>query len=123
MVISSRNSRDTLNDLLRYCREGDIIIDHGNSILKTLDAEQNGYLNLASRILTAVLVVGYGLERGFCLMVGGGDTAVSTCTPIFNALAPGIDAAPHSAVTFSDNLIRMVALRWSWCWSLCKDGS
>ena len=30
----------------------------------------------------------YGLDRGYCLMVGGGDTAVSTCSPIFNALAP-----------------------------------
>jgi 6-phosphogluconate dehydrogenase len=35
----------------------------------------------------------YGLERGYCLMVGGGNTAVDTCRKIFDALAPGIDAA------------------------------
>ena len=38
----------------------------------------------------------YGLERGFCLMVGGADHAVSTCAPIFRALAPGISAAPRT---------------------------
>ena len=38
----------------------------------------------------------YGLERGYCLMVGGADTAVSVCSPIFRALAPGITAAPRT---------------------------
>ena len=36
----------------------------------------------------------YGLERGYCLMVGGASGAVSVCAPIFRALAPGITAAP-----------------------------
>ena len=35
----------------------------------------------------------YGLERGYCLMVGGSNTAVSVCSPIFRALAPGIGSA------------------------------
>ena len=43
----------------------------------------------------------YGLERGYCLMVGGANHAVSVCAPIFRALSPGIAAAPaqtHSLV-------------------------
>ena len=67
------------------------------AILRTLDAGQNGYLNLASRILTVVLVVVFTvLERGFCLMVGGSNTAVSVCAPIFRALAPGIGSASRT---------------------------
>ena len=34
MVVPAENVEDTINDLLRYCREGDIIIDHGNSNFK-----------------------------------------------------------------------------------------
>jgi 6-phosphogluconate dehydrogenase len=36
----------------------------------------------------------WGLERGYCLMIGGDDTAVTRLKPIFETLAPGIDAAP-----------------------------
>ena len=38
----------------------------------------------------------YGLERGYCLMVGGANHAVSVCAPIFRALSPGIAAAPRT---------------------------
>jgi 6-phosphogluconate dehydrogenase len=38
----------------------------------------------------------YGLDRGYCLMVGGGNTAVATCASIFDALSPGINAAPRT---------------------------
>ena len=38
----------------------------------------------------------YGLERGYCLMVGGANHAVSVCRPIFDALSPGIDGAPRT---------------------------
>src|SRR4029079_3923608 len=37
----------------------------------------------------------FGLERGFCLMIGGPDSSVSRLDPIFRALAPSIDAAPE----------------------------
>jgi 6-phosphogluconate dehydrogenase len=38
----------------------------------------------------------YGLDRGYCLMVGGGNIAVASCSRIFDALAPGISAAPRT---------------------------
>jgi 6-phosphogluconate dehydrogenase len=39
----------------------------------------------------------FGLERGYCLMVGGDAEAVARLAPIFDALAPGVAAAPRSA--------------------------
>jgi 6-phosphogluconate dehydrogenase len=39
----------------------------------------------------------FGLERGFCLMVGGEPDAVSQLEPIFASLAPGVEAAPRTA--------------------------
>ena len=48
----------------------------------------------------------YGLERGYCLMVGGASGAVSVCAPIFRALAPGIASAtrtdPYTSATSAE---------------------
>ena len=38
----------------------------------------------------------WGLERGYCLMIGGPDDAFAHLDPIFRALAPGVDAAPRT---------------------------
>ena len=38
----------------------------------------------------------FGLERGFCLMIGGEDDVVAHLDPIFATLAPGVDAAPRT---------------------------
>ena len=57
MVVPAETVEDTLNELLQFCVEGDIIIDHGNSNFKDSRRRAERYLNLASRILTAVLVV------------------------------------------------------------------
>ena len=38
----------------------------------------------------------FGLERGYCLMIGGDDKAVERLDPFFSALAPGVDAAPRT---------------------------
>ena len=97
MVVPAETVEETLNELLRYCSEGDIIIDHGNSNFK--DSRQRA--ERCSKLGIAYLDCGtsggvYGLERGFCLMVGGGKYAVDVCRPIFDALAPGIGAAPRT---------------------------
>ena len=97
MVVPAENVEDTINDLLRYCREGDIIIDHGNSNFKDSRKRAERLAKLGIAYIDCGTSGGvYGLERGYCLMVGGGDTAVATCGPLFDALAPGIDAAPRT---------------------------
>jgi len=113
MVVPAETVEDTINDLLRYCREGDIIIDHGNSNFK--DSRRRA--ERLSKFGIAYIDCGtsggvYGLERGYCLMVGGGDTAVATCAPIFNALSPGITAAPR---TRDGDFVRQSELGWLHC--------
>ena len=75
----------------RMMSQGDIIIDGGNTYYK--DDVRRGK-KLAAKGLR-YLDVGtsggvWGLERGYCLMIGGDKAAVDHLDPIFNALAPGI---------------------------------
>ncbi|HEX5386610.1 MAG TPA: decarboxylating 6-phosphogluconate dehydrogenase [Gemmatimonadales bacterium] len=77
---------------------GDVVIDGGNSYY--LDDLRRA-AELAPRGIH-YLDVGtsggvWGLERGFCLMIGGDDDAVRRLDPIFAALAPGVGAAPRTA--------------------------
>ena len=98
MVVPAETVEDTLNELLQFCVEGDIIIDHGNSNFKDSRRRAERLSKLGIQYLDCGTSGGvYGLERGYCLMVGGANTAVSACRPIFDALAPGIDAAPRTA--------------------------
>ena len=97
MVVPAETVEDTLNELLRYCSEGDIIIDHGNSNFKDSRKRAERCAKLGIAYLDCGTSGGvYGLERGFCLMVGGGSSAVDVCRPLFDALAPGIGAAPRT---------------------------
>ena len=82
---------------------GDTIIDGGNSNYR--DAVDLG-AELGRRGISFVDVGTsggvWGLERGYCLMIGGPDEAVKRLDPIFASLAPGGDAAAEAtAVTAS----------------------
>ena len=110
MVVPAETVEETLNELLRYCSEGDIIIDHGNSYFKdsrrrALRLEKMGIQYLDCGTSGGV----YGLERGYCLMVGGSDTAVSIAAPIFRALAPGIGSASRT-----DPMSRATSAEYGW---------
>ena len=113
MVVPAETVEDTLDELLRFCREGDIIIDHGNSNFKDSRKRAERLSKLGIAYLDCGTSGGvYGLERGYCLMVGGTDTAVSVCSPLFNALAPGISAAPR---TRDGDYVRQSELGWLHC--------
>ena len=80
----------TINDLAPHLEPGDILIDGGNSYYvddlrraKDLAAKQLNYVDVG----TSGGV--WGLERGYCMMIGGPDTAVRHLDPIFRTLAPG----------------------------------
>ena len=97
LVVPAENVEDTLNDLLPLCDPGDIIIDHGNSNFKDSRRRAETLSESGVEYIDCGTSGGvYGLERGFCLMVGGRDSAVSYCSEIFNALSPGIDAAERT---------------------------
>ena len=98
MVVPAENVEGTINELLQSgCTEGDIIIDHGNSNFKDSRRRALRLEKLGIQYIDCGTSGGvYGLERGYCLMVGGSNTAVSVASPIFRALAPGIASAPRT---------------------------
>src|SRR5215207_11688116 len=79
----------TIATLTPMLSPGDIIIDGGNSnfhdtIRRGQELSKSGIELIDSGTSGGV----WGLENGYCLMVGGGDAAVKLCQPIFTALAP-----------------------------------
>ena len=108
MVVPAETVEDTLDELLSFCMEGDIIIDHGNSNFKDSRRRAERLSKLGMSYIDCGTSGGvYGLERGYCLMVGGANFAVSACAPVFRALAPGIGAAsrtnPYSYETSAEH--------------------
>ena len=78
MVVPAETVEETLNELLRFCSEGDIIIDHGNSNFKDSRKRAERLEKLGIQYIDCGTSGGvFGLERGYCLMVGGTTTAVS----------------------------------------------
>ena len=97
MVVPAETVEETINELLQFCSEGDIIIDHGNSNFKDSRKRADRLAKLGISYIDCGTSGGvYGLERGYCLMVGGANFAVSACAPIFRALAPGIGGASRT---------------------------
>jgi len=81
----------TVNELAGLMQQGDIIIDGGNSYYKD-DIRRAKALREKGLIYVDVGTSGgvFGLERGYCMMIGGEEAAVRRLDPIFAALAPGI---------------------------------
>jgi 6-phosphogluconate dehydrogenase len=113
MVVPAENVEDTINELLQHCDQGDIIIDHGNSNFKDSRRRALRLKKLGIQYIDCGTSGGvYGLERGYCLMVGGSNTAVSICAPIFRALSPGLRAASR---TNSESAITSAEYGWLHC--------
>ena len=110
LVIPAELVEDTLNELLPLLGDGDIIIDHGNSNFKDSRRRAERLAKMGIQYLDCGTSGGvYGLERGYCLMVGGASGAVSVCAPIFRALAPGITAAART-----DPYTRATSAEYGW---------
>src|SRR6266481_6221544 len=88
---------DTVNQLAALMAPGDIIIDGGNSYYRD-DIERSEVLRPQGIHYLDVGTSGgvFGLERGFCLMIGADDEPVAHLEPIFAAIAPGVEAAPRT---------------------------
>jgi 6-phosphogluconate dehydrogenase len=88
----------TVDELVPLLGRGDTIVDGGNSWYRD-DVDRAGTLAVEHGIdYVDVGTSGgvHGLERGYCLMVGGPAEAVARLAPIFDALAPGIEAAERT---------------------------
>jgi 6-phosphogluconate dehydrogenase len=84
-----------VDELAERLEPGDVIIDGGNSYYRD-DVDRAKKLAEHGIHYVDVGTSGgvFGLERGFCLMIGGEDEVVSSLDPIFRSLAPGEEAAP-----------------------------
>ena len=94
MMVPAGVTGAVVDDLSRLLAAGDTVIDGGNSFYGD-DIVRAAKLASAKIDYVDCGTSGgvFGLERGFCLMIGGPDGAVQRLDPIFRALAPGIDAA------------------------------
>jgi 6-phosphogluconate dehydrogenase len=90
MVPSGAPTESTVAELGEKLEAGDTIIDGGNSFFKD-DVRRSKMLAAKKIFYVDVGTSGgvYGLERGYCLMMGGDKTVVQRLDPIFKTLAPG----------------------------------
>ena len=87
----------TVEELASRMEAGDIIIDGGNSYYRD-DLERAKALKRTGIHYVDCGTSGgvFGLERGYCLMIGGEDPIVKHLDPIFRSIAPGVKAAPRT---------------------------
>jgi 6-phosphogluconate dehydrogenase len=97
MLPAGEPTETTINALARICSPGDVLIDGGNGHFKDDVRRARELASQGIAYLDAGTSGGvFGLERGFCLMVGGDAEAVRRLDPIFAALAPGAAAGPRT---------------------------
>jgi len=87
----------TVGELASRMDAGDIIIDGGNSyyrddLPRAEELKRRGIHYVDCGTSGGV----FGLERGYCLMIGGEDPVVKHLDPIFRSIAPGARAAPRT---------------------------
>jgi 6-phosphogluconate dehydrogenase len=87
-----------LDELAALLSPGDTAIDGGNSHFADDLRRAARLAELRIQHVDVGTSGGvWGLERGYCLMIGGPDAAVKALEPLFEALAPGVAAAPRTA--------------------------
>ncbi len=97
MMIPAGVVDDTIAEIVPHLEAGDILIDGGNSYYiddirrsKELAGKGIQYVDVG----TSGGV--WGLERGYCMMIGGPDAAVQHLDPIFKTIAPGVGDVPRT---------------------------
>ena len=86
-----------VDELAGLLEPGDVVIDGGNSFYRD-DVQRAEALGARGLHYLDVGTSGgvYGLERGYCLMIGGEAEVVERLDPLFRALAPGLEAASRT---------------------------
>jgi 6-phosphogluconate dehydrogenase len=97
MMVPAAIVDSVIADLAPHLEKGDTLIDGGNSyyvddLARSADLAGTGVHYLDVGVSGGV----WGLERGFCMMVGGNEEAVKRLEPVLDDLAPGVDAAPRT---------------------------
>ena len=97
MLPAGHITGETVEALSGLLSRGDIIIDGGNSFYKDDIRRAKVSAEKGIRYVDVGTSGGvWGLERGYCMMIGGDKAAVDHLDPIFSALAPGIGDIPRT---------------------------
>jgi 6-phosphogluconate dehydrogenase len=97
MVPAGEITDRAIADVAAVFEAGDAIIDGGNThylddVRHAAELRDRGIHHVDCGTSGGV----FGLERGFCLMVGGEDDVVERLYPLFGSIAPGVEAAPRT---------------------------
>ena len=97
VMVPAAYTGDTVDRIAAAMEPGDVIIDGGNSyyhddIHKAAQLKERGIHYVDVGTSGGI----FGLDRGYCLMIGGEDDVVAHLDPIFKTIAPGLGAAPRT---------------------------
>jgi 6-phosphogluconate dehydrogenase len=97
MMIPAAVVDSVIAQLVPHLEASDTIIDGGNSyyvddLRRSAELKEQGFHYLDVGVSGGV----WGLERGYCMMVGGNDEAVKRLEPVLDDLAPGVEAAERT---------------------------
>jgi len=97
MLPAGGPTEQTVASLIEEASPGDIIIDGGNSFYKDDVRRAKACADKQLHYVDVGTSGGvWGLERGYCMMIGGSDEAFATLDPIFDCLAPGLGTVPRT---------------------------
>ncbi|UZE26343.1 decarboxylating 6-phosphogluconate dehydrogenase [Pseudomonas sp. B21-056] len=104
MLPAGAPTEDTINALSELLEPGDVIIDGGNTYYKD-DIRRAAALSEKGLNYMDVGTSGgvWGLERGYCMMIGGDADVVKRLDPLFDSLAPGMGDIPRTRDRKSDD--------------------
>jgi 6-phosphogluconate dehydrogenase len=97
MVPAGEITGHSIEQLAALMEPGDMIIDGGNSYYRDDIARAAELSGRGIHLVDCGTSGGvWGLDRGYCLMIGGEDSVVDHLSPIFATIAPGVDTAPRT---------------------------
>ena len=97
VMVPAAFAEQTTDQLVELMEPGDVVIDGGNSYYRDDIDRAERYAEKGVHFVDVGTSGGvFGLERGFCLMIGGEDEVVQRLDPLFATIAPGVEAAPRT---------------------------
>jgi len=108
MIPAGKITEDVFQELLDLAEQGDTIVDGGNSNFRDSQRRHGEAQKRGLHFIDAGVSGGiWGLEVGFCLMVGGEEEPVQRLEPIFETLAPD-EGYAHVGASGAGHFVKMV---------------
>jgi 6-phosphogluconate dehydrogenase len=97
LMVPAASVDDTVRQIVPLLSRDDVVVDGGNSYYVDDLRRSRELAGVGLHYLDCGTSGGvFGLERGYCLMIGGDEAAVKRLEPLFRALAPGVEAAART---------------------------